>query len=499
MTTAQGQVPSRVGACIAERYQLLRVIGRGGTATVYEAEHVVTQRRVAVKTIEASIALSVPTIAIRFLREARAAAQIRHPGLVDVLDAGQEEDGSLYLVLELLDGEDLGQALRGGHIDPFDVTDVVIEVLDALQAMHVEGFVHRDVKPSNIFLARGLDGERRVKLLDLGIAKQIAGDAVQEITAHGVLLGTLHFMSPEQALGSVIDARTDIWGVGATLFYAWAGRPPFTGKEPGALLRAVMEETPPSVSTLAPTIPEALAAVIDRALERSSTRRHASAEALRRTLQIARAARPRYETLELKDTQRLEAPPPRRRWARVVLPALALGALAAWALMPAPGSIPLGTEARRGAPAIAAPAPAASEGPAHGKDGPTPANTSRAPAKDGLAPANTSRAPANASRTPANASRAPTNASRAPAKDGPAPAKNSPSPASAARQSEPSPTPKPLAATKPSSRVTPPRSRPVPLVRPRAARTQPRPQPTEASSPTTPSRSRPDDPMRVYE
>ena len=171
MTTAHNEVPSRVGACIADRYQLLRVIGRGGTATVYEAEHVVTQRRVAVKTIDASIALSVPTIAIRFLREARAAAQIRHPGLVDVLDAGQEEDGSLYLVLELLDGEDLGQALRNGHIDPLDVTDVVIEVLDALQAMHAEGFVHRDVKPANIFLARGLDGQRHVKLLDLGVAR----------------------------------------------------------------------------------------------------------------------------------------------------------------------------------------------------------------------------------------------------------------------------------------------------------------------------------------
>lgn len=478
MTTAHNEVPSRVGACIADRYQLLRVIGRGGTATVYEAEHVVTQRRVAVKTIDASIALSVPTIAIRFLREARAAAQIRHPGLVDVLDAGQEEDGSLYLVLELLDGEDLGQALRNGHIDPLDVTDVVIEVLDALQAMHAEGFVHRDVKPANIFLARGLDGQRHVKLLDLGIAKQIAGDAVQEITAHGVLLGTLHFMSPEQALGSVIDARTDVWGVGATLFFAWAGRPPFTGKEPGALLRAVMDEPPPSVSALAPTIPEALAAVIDRTLERSSTRRHPSAEALRRTLQIARTARPRYETLELKDTRRLEAAPQPRRWARVVLPALALGALAGWALMPAPGSTPLGTEAPHGAPAIAAPASAASEGPAHDEDGPAPANTIRTPANDGPPPANDGLPPAN---------------------DGTAHAKSSRAQASVARPPESPPTSKPLTATKPSSRGAPPRSRPVPLVRPRPTRTKPRPKPTEASSPTTPPRSRPDDPMRVYE
>ena len=199
---------ARIGNTIAGKYRLNRLIGVGGIGAVYAAVHQFTGRHVALKLIDPMVA-SYEGYAARFLREARAAAEIGHPAICDVLDAGQESDGSLYLALELLEGRTLDAAIEAGDLRFEELCRVGVQLLEGLAAAHDRGIVHRDIKPDNIFLARK-DGELVIKILDFGIAKLYAGNADDPATTRaGLTVGTPAYLSPEQAVGGAITPASD--------------------------------------------------------------------------------------------------------------------------------------------------------------------------------------------------------------------------------------------------------------------------------------------------
>ncbi|HYQ44965.1 MAG TPA: serine/threonine-protein kinase [Polyangiaceae bacterium] len=273
-----------VGMTVGQRWTLLGVIGSGGTATVYEAVHR-NGSRVAVKLLHADF-LSHDRIRRRFHAEGYAANLVRHEGAVKVLDDGETDDGSAYLVMELLEGETLAARLvRNGPLPSDQVLAWGIAVLEILASAHEHHVVHRDVKPSNIFIThRG-----QVKLLDFGIARILDDPSSGEFaTQQGVALGTPAFMAPEQATGSLeeIGAATDVWGVGATLFQLLTGRPIQEQHEPSA----ETDLAAPPVRAFAPTLSPELAKVVDRALRLRTSDRWPTARAMIRALELARDA-----------------------------------------------------------------------------------------------------------------------------------------------------------------------------------------------------------------
>jgi serine/threonine-protein kinase len=228
----------------------------------------------------------------RFLREAKAAAEIGHPNIVDVVDAGVDDKIGMYLAFELLEGIDLAKALRTDRLTTHQILDVVEEVLDALEAAHRAGIIHRDVKPSNIFLVEGREDSVHVRVLDFGAAKHQHPNVEESLTTFGRVIGTPAYLSPEQACGHPVDIRTDIWSVGALLFRALAGRPPFPEKNPSLLLACIIRDSAPSLGQFRPDLPPALIALVDRALARESKKRWPSASAMREALQQLRSESP---------------------------------------------------------------------------------------------------------------------------------------------------------------------------------------------------------------
>ena len=222
----------------------------------------------------------------RFLREGYAANSVGHPGAVRVLDDDKSEDGSIFLVMELLEGETLDARFEKSpdNLGVSEVVSLIIDVLDVLAAAHRKGIVHRDIKPENLFLTR----EGEVKLLDFGIAR--LKTASPTVTGRGDSLGTPAFMSPEQALGRVaeVDAQSDVWAVGATAFLLLSGR--FVHESPTSAEMLVRRGSVPApqLASLAPHVPQAIAAVIDRALAFDKANRWPSAKAMRDALAEAR-------------------------------------------------------------------------------------------------------------------------------------------------------------------------------------------------------------------
>jgi eukaryotic-like serine/threonine-protein kinase len=275
---AKIRVP-KTGQTIGAKYRLLRRIGAGGMGDVYEAVHVFTERLVAVKVMHPMLIASSPEIAERVFREAAVAATVDHPGIVSVLDAGEDADcGALYIVFELLEGEDLETAMER-DLRPHDLIVIAVQVLEALAAVHAAGIVHRDVKPSNVFLARTARGSWAVKLLDFGIALEV-DDGERLEADRGTVVGTVEYMSPEQALGDPIDRRTDLYALGALLFRGLTGSLPFTAPDYSKLLIRVATEDAPPIASLRPDLPPELAAIIDCALKRDRTQRFESAQAM---------------------------------------------------------------------------------------------------------------------------------------------------------------------------------------------------------------------------
>ena len=272
-------------AALAGEYSLQRELGRGGMGVVYLARDVQLDRDVAIKVLPAELART-PSARERFLREARMAAKLSHPHIVPIHRVS-EAGGFVFFVMSYVEGETLGERLRTrGPLPPAEAMRVLREVAWALAYAHGRGIVHRDVKPDNILIEAATG---RALVTDFGIAHG-GGDAT--MAAPGKIMGTAHFMSPEQAANEAVDGRSDIYALGVVGYLAVSGRLPFESSNLPALLLRQATEEPPTVMRAAPGLPPALGAAIDRCLARDRTRRFADGEALAEALAPTADARP---------------------------------------------------------------------------------------------------------------------------------------------------------------------------------------------------------------
>jgi len=256
--------PTRV---IAGKYHLGRVLGEGGMGAVYEADHRELGAKVAVKLLsEASV--NNPNSLARFRREAKVMGQIRHENVISVMDAGNDESGIPFLVMELLEGESLAGTLRRERLlSPGLSAWITSEVLAGLGAAHAKNIIHRDLKPGNVFIATQSDGSRRVKILDFGISKLGDLSATLNVTAQGALVGTPNFMSPEQIRArEELDGRVDIYAAGIMLYRMVTGRLPYVGSNAEELYRNIFIAQPPPPTQLRPELSPELEAVIFKAM-----------------------------------------------------------------------------------------------------------------------------------------------------------------------------------------------------------------------------------------
>ena len=268
---------TEIGSVLGGRYRLVELLGQGGMATIYRARDAQLDRDVAVKLLRPEFGRD-PDFLARFRDEARAAASLNHPNIVAVFDFGEEQSDP-YIVMELIDGQDLSSILReSGPLLPRQAARVSAEVAKALQAAHVRGIVHRDVKPSNILVGR--DG--RVKVADFGIARAL-DDA--QVTLPGVTMGSVHYFSPEQARGEPATQASDVYSLGIVLYESLTGQRPFSGDGSAAVALARLTTTPPLPSAIRSGVPAALDRVVQRAMALDPAARYASAASMASALE----------------------------------------------------------------------------------------------------------------------------------------------------------------------------------------------------------------------
>ncbi|MCA9653450.1 MAG: serine/threonine protein kinase [Myxococcales bacterium] len=258
-----------------------QLIGGGGMSQVYLAQHEQLPRRVAIKILSRALC-GQPEIVARFQHEARAASTVQHENVVEVTDFGQTSDGRPFMVMEYLDGEDLGETLiREGPFSWGRTRPFLLQILAALQAAHDVGVIHRDIKPENVFRISRMGSDDFVKVLDFGIAKVLAGDDSRgkHRTLSGHVLGTPAYMSPEQCLGDPVDARSDLYAVGVLAYQMLTGHTPFESSQPTEVMRAQVYDEPRPLREAEPDLvfgPH-VEEVVRKALEKKPARRYASA------------------------------------------------------------------------------------------------------------------------------------------------------------------------------------------------------------------------------
>ncbi len=246
------------------------VIGRGGSSVVYLAEHVRLGRKVALKLLAPELSEDAG-FRKRFIRESRAAAELDHPNIVRVYDAG-EADGTLYISMQYIEGTDLARLLRrDGRLDTARVASIATQCAQALDAAHAKGLIHRDVKPANILVAGSPGVEDRFFLSDFGITKRLTSSGA--ITRTGEFLGTIDYIAPEQILGQPVDGRTDVYSLGCVLFECLTGKPPFERENDVAIVYAHLGDAPPRISEGRPDLPAGLDGVFARAMAKSKEAR----------------------------------------------------------------------------------------------------------------------------------------------------------------------------------------------------------------------------------
>jgi serine/threonine-protein kinase len=288
------------GTLIAGKYLVKRRIGAGGMGAVYEGEHIEIGKRVAIKVIESVHARSAE-LAARFRREARAASAVESEHIVQVFDVGQDESIGLYMVMELLVGEDLASRLdrAGGRIPIDEAVTLIAQAGRALGKAHAAGVVHRDLKPANLFLTTREDGTTSVKILDFGISKLVrpeasagGGGKTSLVTREGAVMGTPMYMSPEQAQGLPVDARSDVWSLASVLYEALAGRTAYDARDTyEMMIIQLATQKPRPIEEVAPWVPAPIARLLEKALAHDLEQRTSDAAAFAKSL-VAAAREP---------------------------------------------------------------------------------------------------------------------------------------------------------------------------------------------------------------
>lgn len=274
-----------IGATVSH-YRILEKLGEGGMGIVYLAEDVLLGRRVAIKTLTATRGSANQHFRTRFLREARAASRLSHPHIATVYDYGETQDGQPYLVMELVRGKTLSDLIREESLTIPRSIEIVREVAEALSEAHRHGLVHRDIKPSNI----AINERGSVKVLDFGLAKEVLpapGDGISPSATHantqtreGIIVGTPMYLSPEQALGVEVDARSDLFSLGSVLYECITGQPAFGGKSDADICAKVIRDDPPVPSQLNENVSQELGLVTMTALAKKAEARYQTADEL---------------------------------------------------------------------------------------------------------------------------------------------------------------------------------------------------------------------------
>jgi len=255
-------------------YLVVARVADGAMGRVYEGRHPETKQRVAIKVLHADVAKDQVAVE-RFKREYDAATELDHPHIVKVLEFGGTPDGSHFMTMEYLEGEELGAWLRrDGPVEPARIVRILSQAASALEHAHSYGFVHRDLKPDNIFLVRTEQGDD-VRILDFGSVK-LQMETGPKLTAFGTTLGSPYYMSPEQAMGKAdVDGRTDVYALGAILYEMLTGKVAFHGDTVAEILMKVVNESPPQASQVRPGVPQSLDDVVEKACRKEKERRYA--------------------------------------------------------------------------------------------------------------------------------------------------------------------------------------------------------------------------------
>ncbi len=272
-----------VGRTVDGRYRIDRAIGEGGMGVVYQATHAVLGKKIALKVLRQEMARDEDVVQ-RFIQEAQAASTIGHPNIIEISDFGRLQEGAVYFVMEYLEGEALTDLIaRGGSLPMTDAIAIIQQIASALGAAHQRGIVHSDLKPDNVFLVKRGESSTYVKVLDFGIAK--VGGAASKLTRTGVVFGTPHYMSPEQAAGQSVDQRTDIYALGVIMYEVFTGKVPFDADTFMGILTKHMFESPIPPSATAGKQLGAVEDVILKALSKKPEARYQTMDELIADLQ----------------------------------------------------------------------------------------------------------------------------------------------------------------------------------------------------------------------
>lgn len=316
--TPQAPSGNRVGQVLLGKLEVIRWLGGGGMGDVYEVEHLLTRHRRALKIVRPEYAQERRFIE-RLLREASIAGRLGTPYVVETLDAGRLDDGSAYVLMELLSGRSLQSLLEAeGRLSQKRVASLACQIAEGISIAHAAGIVHRDLKPENLFVIDDGDGRERIKILDFGISKFLEGAAAtnSKLTREGTVLGTPFYMAPEQASGREVDGRSDVWSLGVIMYEALTGRLPFEGTTVGELFIQIGAGHYPPLEHRRTDLDPAFIAVVAGTLRANPAQRYPSAEALRRELLPFAASEPASRAKTISDGVRanvgsaLVIPPP---------------------------------------------------------------------------------------------------------------------------------------------------------------------------------------------
>src|SRR5262245_10743843 len=280
-----------IGRVLSERYRIVRKIGEGGMGAVYQAEHALIEKKIALKILFQDLTRR-PDLIARFLQEAKSASRIGHENVIDISDFGQSPEGLVFIAMEYLDGQDLGKLLKKtGAMDWERARPILMQITKGLRAAHGNGIIHRDMKPENVYLVQREGRADFVKVLDFGIAKIISPDesAGPALTQTGTIFGTPEYMSPEQAQGSTPDHRVDVYAVGCIMYHMLTGQVPFTADNfMGILTKHLLEAAvPPRKRRPDLQIMPDVEAICMKAMEKDRDKRFADMDAFYRALGAA--------------------------------------------------------------------------------------------------------------------------------------------------------------------------------------------------------------------